>query len=172
MHRAHAHACVLTQSHTHTHTSIHTHELPYFLSAVAFHNSHGVCVVREHTGCTSIKQGVDTTHTRMHTCARSHASCIHIIPLAWTHTMNGPTYFSLTYFPAYIGLFEKAAVHMINLLWQSASLSMPLHQNYASAMFACVFACLYIALYSFPFYTLIPSKAIGKKSLAIILIHS
>lgn len=140
---------------------------------VVFLDSHGVCVVREQASRASIKKGVDffsPPHLPMHAyiCSLTYLMHIHYPSHSHTHIHNDQSQ-PLPACLSYLGHFEKQAVWMMNLLWQSACVSMPLHQNYTSAMFACVFVCMYMSLHCL--FT-DPIQGCRRKALANILIHS
>lgn len=104
------------------------------------------------------------SHTAPHAYALS-LTCTH------THTLTHNDQFQLL--PAcllYLGHFEKQAVWMMNPLWQSARVSLPLHQNYTSAMLACVY--VYISWNSRPFLFSKPIQGCRRKAPANILICS
>lgn len=99
-------------------------------------------------------------------------ACIHFLAYISSHTYLMHTHFPSL--PPHLGHFEKQAERMMNLLWQSASVSMSHHWNYLSAMFACVCVCCVCVCFKINFLSLllIPFKAAGGKAAANILTHS
>lgn len=99
------------------------HVVPQFMAAAAFHNLHGMCVVRERAGCAHIKQGVDVffffvlPHLPMHAYICSLTYLMHTHYSSHTHTYMH-THNQLPSFPACpsnLGHFEKQAVRTMKL---------------------------------------------------------
>lgn len=136
---------------------------------LAFHN--GVCVrlVREQAGCASIKQGMDFFFPFVSLHAYICLVHSHYSFHTHTHTCSDQSR-PLPACPPHLGHFEKPAVWMINLLRQSARVSMLLHRNYTSAVFR---LCVCVRVLKFiPFLLTSPIQHYRRKSLANILIHS
>ena len=145
---------------------------------VAFHNSHGVsvCVAREPSRFHETGRGLffllPHLPMRAYICLRTYFMHSHYF--SRSHTPSD-RFQSLPARP--LVSFEKQAVRMMNVLWQSASVSVPPRWNYSSAMFACVRVCLRvrvcICLLKFtPFLLANPIQGCRRKALANILIHS
>ncbi len=161
--------CMYMCSHTHTHTH------PHFLWVVSsdFHNSHGVilCVVREHAA--SIKQGVDffSLHLPVHAYICSLTCFMHTHFLlqhthAHTHrlTMISSNHFQLV--PCIVVILRSKQYEWwtySDRVLVLACLSTGITLQQCLLVCVCVCLCVYVCWNSFPFFSLIPFKAVGGK---------